>query len=90
MTTRSPGASTPKKYNTPSHKLCVAGDLLHQAHAVAMFVTGAITRENPDSEGGMCDEESHGFQIVMYDMMDRITKANAILDKIRSEGAGHE
>jgi hypothetical protein len=78
-----------KAIKTPINKLCDAGDLLEQAQAVAMFVTGAITRENPDSESGMCDQESHGFQIVMYDMIARIAKANALLDEVRSGGAEH-
>lgn len=72
---------------TNAQALCAASELLTLAHAVSMFVTGAITREDPDVEGGMCVTEAYGYQTIMFDMMDRIKKANDLIDGVRGREA---
>jgi hypothetical protein len=67
--------------------LCAASELLTLAHAVSMFVTGAITREDPDVEGGMHETEAYGYHIIMHDMMDRIKKATDLIDGVRGRKA---
>ena len=78
--------------NTPTNELCNASDLLNDACAIASFVTVSLDRENPDVEGSMSLTERYGFHLIMHDMMDRINRANGMLDQVRNgmEGACHD